>query len=438
VTPTGRPGEVVRLLFRGALARVAPAGPTARALAGLDLAGSIVLLATGKAALGMAAGAHAALAGRIADEVVVVPAGSVTGAASAPGPAGPSRPRVREASHPVPDARSEQAGRALLAAAARARPDQDLVALVSGGGSALTAVPAHGLELSDKAAAVARLMAAGAPIAELNCVRRHLSAIKGGRLARATPARVTTLVVSDVVGDGLAEVASGPTVPDPTTFADACDVIDRRIGRGSLPPAVRRHLDAGRRGLVPDGLASPRPGDRAILLLGLGALVEAAAAEARSAFDLARVEVVPERLEGPVEAVAAMLAERILPARPGLLVAGGEPTVILPPSPGRSGRAHQLALLLARALAGAPTGPDLAVLVAGSDGIDGTSDAAGAVVDRQTWQRIRAAGLDPGAHLAGCDAARALAAAGAQLKTGPTGVNHADLVLACSAPGPSR
>ncbi len=423
-----RPDEMLRGLFRRALARVAPAGPTAAALAGLDLADSIVLLATGKAALGMAAGADAALGGRIAEEVVVAP----------PGAGGPGRPGAREASHPVPDARSEAAGRALLAAAARARPDQDLVALVSGGGSALTAVPAGDLTLADKAAAVARLMAAGAPIGDLNCVRRHLSALKGGRLALASRARVTTLVVSDVVGDSLAEVASGPTVPDPTRFADACAVIERWIGWDAVPPPVAHHLQAGRRGLVPEGMTAPRAGDRALLLVGLGALVEAAAEEARRTEPSVPVDVLPERLEGPVDEVAEILAGRVIGPRPrsgALLVAGGEPTVTLPPRPGRSGRAHHLALLLARMLDGSgAAGARVAILVAGSDGVDGVSDAAGAVVDPATWSRIRAAGLDPQAHLAAFDAAAALAAAGAQIATGPTGVNHADLVLAYCAP----
>jgi glycerate 2-kinase len=413
VADLGSPDALLRRLFSAALVRVAPAGPTARALAALDLAGSIVLLATGKASRAMAAGAETALGERIAERIVVAPAGTGGG--------------VIEGAHPVPDHRSEAAGRALLAAAARARPDQDLVALVSGGGSALSAVPADGLALADKAAAIARLMAAGAPIAELNCVRRHLSAIKGGRLASASPARVTTLVVSDVVGDALHEVASGPTVPDPTGFGDAGRVVERWIGWHALPPKVARHLDAGRRGHLRP--LAPRPRDRAMLVLGLAALVDAAAEEARSHLD--RVEVLPDRLEGRVEDVARMLAGQIIgygSGSPRLLIAGGEPTVSLPERPGRSGRAQHLALLLARDLARAQAAAT--ILVAGSDGVDGTSDAAGAVVDRDTWSRIEGAGLDPGNSLASFDAAAALAAAGAQIVTGPTGVNHADLVLA--------
>lgn len=411
--------DLLRRILSRALARVEPAGPTARALGELELADSVVLLATGKASLGMATGAEAALGRRIAERVVVAPA------AHAP------TPGVLVGSHPVPDARSEAAGRALLAAAAAARPDQDVVALISGGGSALSAVPADGLRLADKADAVARLMAAGAPIADLNCVRRHLSALKGGRLALASPARVTTLVVSDVVGDALHEVASGPTVPDPTRFADACAVVERWIGWDALPAPVARRLEAGRRGQLSEGMTAPRPRDRALLLLGLAALVEAAADEARR--EVAEVDLVAERLEGPVDAVAEMLAGRMVGPRGRLIAAGGEPTVTLPRNAGRSGRAHHLALLMARVLDAAGARGD-AVLVAGSDGADGASGAAGAVVEHDTWQRIRAAGLDPDSHLARCDAAAALAAAGAQVATGPTGVNHADLVLAWCAP----
>jgi glycerate 2-kinase len=402
--------ELLRSLFAGALERVAPAGPTARALAGLELAGEVVLLATGKAALAMAAGAEEALAARIAARVVVAPL--------LPEP----RPGFFQSAHPVPDERSEAAGRALLAAAAAARPDQEVVALISGGGSSLSAVPAEGLTLADKAAAIGRLAAAGVPIGEMNCVRRHLSALKGGRLARASRARVTTLVVSDVIGDALCEVASGPTVPDPTSFADARAVVERWTGWDGIPAPVRDNLLAARvEGLGP----GERPGDRAMLLLGLDSLVEAACEEARaSRIAVARTS---GRIEGEVIGAARTLAGQIRRnARGRVLVAGGEATVVLPERPGVGGRAHQLALLLAGEL----RGTSATVLVAGSDGMDGNSGAAGAVVDGTTWDAIAARGLDPAAHLAACNAATALGVVGAQILTGPTGVNHCDLVLA--------
>ena len=405
-------GDVLRELFAEALYRVAPAGPTARAVEGLELAPEVVLLATGKAAIGMAAGAESALGDRITSRVVVAP--KIV----------EPREGFIESSHPVPDQRSEAAGRALLAAAAAARPGQEILALISGGGSALSAVPAEGLTLADKAQAIARLEAAGTPIAYLNCVRRHLSALKGGRLALASPVRVTTLVVSDVIGDRLAEIASGPTVPDPTSFADACAVVERWSAWQGIPPAVRAHLEAGLAGERREGLVDgERPGDRAILILGLDALVGAAVDAA-----LARkldVQVIDRRVEGEVTEVARNLASE-LGRRGAVVIAGGEPTVVLPDGAGVGGRAHQLALLLAHEV----RGTDTVVLVAGSDGMDGNTGAAGAVVDGATWDAISARGLDPAAHLARCDAGSALAAVGAQILTGPTGVNHCDLVLA--------
>ncbi len=405
-------GEVLRELFAEALYRVAPAGPTRRAVEELDLAPEVVLLATGKAAVGMAAGAESALGERVVARVVVAPV------------LDEARDGYFEAAHPVPDERSEAAGRALLAAAAGARPGQEILALVSGGGSALSAVPAEGLTLADKAQAIARLEAAGAPIAYLNCVRRHLSALKGGRLALASPVRVTTLVLSDVIGDRLAEVASGPTVPDPTGFADACAVVEQWTRWQGIPPAVRAHLEAGARGERREGLQEgERPDDRARLLLGIDALV-GAAVDAALARKLA-VQVVDQRIEGEVAEVARILAGRVA-SRDAVVIAGGEPTVVLPERPGVGGRAHQLALILARELRGSSA----VVLVAGSDGMDGNTGAAGAVVDGTTWDAISARGLDPAVYLAACDAGTALAAVGAQILTGPTGVNHCDLVLA--------
>ena len=427
----------LRGLFLEALGRALPRGPTARAVEELTPPGGwpeVVLLATGKASLAMAAGAEAALGDRCVARVVVAPRlGDAAG-----------RPGYLEAAHPVPDARSQAAGRALLDAARAARPDQAVLALISGGGSSLSAVPADGLTLADKAAALALVAASGASIAELNCVRRHLSAIKGGRLALASAAPVTTLVVSDVIGDALREVASGPTVVDTTRFEDACQVVEQRVGWDALPAAVRQHLEEGRAGRRPEGLVSPRAGDRARLVLGFEALADAAA-QAAAARGLSVVRL-PGPIEGEVETAADLVAGWILDsgarsdggAAPGpgwVAVAGAEATVTLPERPGRGGRAQQMALLLARHLRGQP---GVTALVAGSDGVDGNSDAAGAVVDGTTWDAIAAAGLDPSGHLARCDAAPALAAVGAQIVTGPTGVNHADLVL-LSGPGtPSR
>lgn len=401
-------------IFRAALAAVDPAARTRAALAALAIEREVVLLSLGKAAATMARGARAALGSRIACEVVVAPVVE---------PGAPAGWMV--GAHPVPDARSEAAGRALLEAAAAARADREVVALISGGGSAMAAVPARGLSLADKAGALAAIYAAGADIGELNTVRKHLSAIKGGQLAAASPAPVTTLVASDVVGDDLATVASGPTIPDATTFGDALAVAEARVGLATLPAPVRAHLEAGAAGRIADTPATARPGDRALCIAGVGAFADAAAAVAAASW---QVEIVSRGLAGDVEDVCARFGDAACAAPPGrCLVAAGEATLALGPSPGRGGRAQHAALLLARRIAGRA---DLEILVAGSDGVDGNSDAAGAVVRGDTWDAVRAAGVDPDDALARRDSATALAAIGAQVVTGPTGVNHCDLLVA--------
>lgn len=397
-------------LFRLALEACDPAERVAAALAEEELADEVVLLALGKAAVPMARGARAALGERVAAEVVVAPA--------LPDDAPPG---WMVGAHPRPDARSERAGRALLAAASAARPGQSVLALVSGGGSALAAVPAGGLSLEDKAEALAAVYAAGADIHELNAVRAVLSAIKGGRLAAASRAPVLSLVASDVVGDDLATVASGPTVPgagdDP---AAARRIVEARVGLDAVPEAVRRLL------VQPSAPPPARPGDRARLVAGVGAFVDAAAAAAGASGW--QVEVASRELEGDVAEVAERFAAAVRQARPGSCVlAGGEATIALGPAPGVGGRAQHLALLLARAFDGDER-VELGVL--GSDGVDGNSDAAGAIVSGGTWGAIGAAGLDPAQALEGRDAGTALARVGAQVVTGPTGVNHCDLLIA--------
>lgn len=415
--------------YRGAIAAVCPAARVEESLrrsppeeAGLGI------LAAGKAAAEMARGAARALGDRALRGLVVTP----EGAGGAPDGLGHI-----EASHPVPDARSERAANEALALARAMEEGERMIALISGGASALLCAPARGLSREDKIAATSAVMAAGAAIDDLNAVRKHLSAIKGGRLAAASAAPVTTLVASDVVGDPIAAVASGPTVPDPSTFADAWRAVEASCGAGALPAAAREHLLAGRRGERDETPVAPRPGDRAEVIAGIGACVEEAASAARA--DGARAEEHSRAIVGDVVDVAediARVAELTIDraeasGEVNAAVAGGEPTVALPPEPGAGGRAHQLALLLAERLVGRAR---IAVLVAGTDGIDGNSRGAGAVVTGATWEAIRAAGLDPRAALARRDAATALAAAGAQIVTGPTGRNHADLILIAARP----
>jgi hydroxypyruvate reductase len=373
-------------VFAATVAAVDPATATARALGGGAvrdaLAGRRVwVAAVGKAARAMADGAVAALGARIAGGIVVAPT---------PGPVAAPLVLV-PADHPVPGIASEAAGKALLALASSVPPHHRLLALVSGGASSLAAVPGTGLTLAAKVAQVQAAVTAGAPISEVNRLRISLSGIKGGRLAARCLAPVVTLVISDVVGDDLAVVGSGPTVG---------------------PAAIGR------------------PDDRAMLASGIGDLAGAACQAARTILGC-DAEIVDPGVVGDVEQVASRVATAIRRALakggPGGLIWTGEPTIRLTPRPGRGGRARHLALLIARELRDHDR---WALLAAGSDGVDGTSDAAGAVVDGNTWAMMTAAGHDPARALASCDTGPPLAAVHASLVTGPTGVNHADLLVA--------
>jgi hydroxypyruvate reductase len=280
---------------------------------------------------------------------------------------------TRLASHPRPDASSVEAGIAALALVESAGEGDTVVALVSGGASSLIEVPVDGLTLDELVHRTDELVMRGAPIHELNALRTQLSAIKGGKLADRALVPVVTLVVSDVIGDDPRIVGSGPTV----VRGGRVEVIAPMALFGEeTVRALDRHGIEARRGGAP--------------------------------------------IAGDVADVADALA-----GESGPYVAWGEPTVKLPASPGVGGRAQQLALELARRL----RGTDRSAFVAGSDGIDGASTAAGAYVDGTTWDAIVAAGISPDAALARCDAGTALAAIAATIVTGPTGVNHADVVI---------
>ncbi len=374
---------------------------------------------------------------------------------------------VVEAAHPLPDAAGREAAGRILDLARGLSAGDLLICLISGGGSALLALPANGISLEDKRAVNAALLGSGATIREMNCVRKHLSAVKGGRLAAvAHPARVVTYLISDVPGDDPTVIASGPTIPDPTTFADALDVL-RRYGVVA-PARVVAHLQAGAGGggdAVAGGAGeaavtpaeTPKPGDAAfaadevIMLATARDALEAAAGAARAAGLDALV--LGADLEGEArdlgglhaalalgcarggeralvalrEAVArggARIAGSVLtaPQRPLVLLSGGETTVTVRGS-GRGGRNAEYALALAIALDGHP---DVNALACDTDGIDGVEDNAGAIVAADTLARAREAGADPVAALAANDAYGFFAALGDLVVTGPTRTNVND------------
>eukprot|EP00752_Nemacystus_decipiens_P013094 g11583.t1 len=336
------------------------------------------------------------------------------------------RVEIVEAAHPTPDAAGETAAGRILALADGLGADDLLLCAISGGGSALLAAPAPGLTLADKQAVNRALLACGARIDEINCVRKHLSAIKGGRLARAAaPARVHAILISDVPGDDPAVIASGPTVPDPTRFADAQAVL-ARYGI-EPPPAVRRHLEAAAE-------ETPKPGDPLFARVETrmaAAPIQSlqAAAEAARAAGVAPL-ILGDAIEGESREVARALAgiarsvrAHGLPAPPpAVLLSGGETTVTMR-GDGSGGPNAELALALALALEGAA---GVWALACDTDGVDGAAEVAGAVIGPQTLARAERAGVDAASALARNDAHGFFAALGDQVAPGPTLTNVND------------
>lgn len=336
------------------------------------------------------------------------------------------RIEVVEAGHPLPDEAGEAAARRMLALAEALGPDDLAICLVSGGGSALLSLPAPGIGFDEKRAINQALLRCGAPIGEMNRVRRHLSGIKGGRLALAChPARVVTLVVSDVPGDDPAVVASGPTVPDGSTGADALAI----LGRYGIAVS-----DAVRAVLADPQLAAPRPGDPRLAGNAVHVIVtaqqslEAAAAAARAAGHTPLI--LSASLEGEAREVAlvhAAIARQVVqhgqPApAPCVILSGGETSVTVR-GKGRGGRNAEFLLALAMALDGLP---GVHAIAADTDGIDGTEDNAGAWLAPDTLAAARALGLDGRAHLANNDGYGFFAGLGQLVVTGPTRTNVND------------
>ncbi|MBX3530466.1 MAG: glycerate kinase [Rhizobiaceae bacterium] len=338
------------------------------------------------------------------------------------------RIRVLHSAHPVPDAAGLAASEALLKAVAGLTADDLVVALISGGGSALLPAPPPGLTLDDEIAVNRALLASGAPISAMNTLRKHVSTIKGGRLALAAhPARVVTLVVSDIPGDNPAFVASGPTVPDTASRADALKIaVDWRL---DLPDAVMAHLRS-------PAADAPRPDDPRLarneihVIASAAISLDAAAAEARKAG--IETMILSDSIEGEARevgsvhaAIAREIAARDRPFRkPVLLLSGGETTVTLRGKGGRGGRNAEFLLSLALGIDGVP---GIHAFAADTDGIDGTQDNAGAFADSTSAARMRAAGADPRAALMRNDAWSAFDAVGDLFVSGPTGTNVNDL-----------
>ena len=406
---------MLRALFDAAVASAQPARVLARHLPASPR-GRTIVVGAGKASAAMAEALEAHWAGDL-EGVVVTRYGY--GAPS-------RRIAIVEAAHPVPDAAGAAAAQRVLAAVADLTPDDLVIALISGGGSALLPLPASGVSLDDKQVVSRALLASGATITEINCVRRHLSGIKGGRLAAAChPARVVTLAISDVPGDDPTDIASGPTVADPTTLADARDVL-RRYGIDA-PPSVRRALDD-------EANESVKPGDARIaraeyrMIATPQMALDAAAAVAREAG--VTPVILSDRIEGEARdvgkvmaAIAQQVASRGEPvAAPCVLLSGGETTVTVR-GEGRGGRNVEFLLAFALALHGSA---GIHALAADTDGVDGAEEVAGAIVTPDTLARARALGRRPADDLARNDAHGFFAALGDAVVTGPTRTNVND------------
>ena len=421
--PSRDPRAFLRALYDCAVERAMPA----RVMAGHLPAppkGRTVVIGGGKASGAMAAALDALWPAAAPLSGLVLTRYHHTPPAYA---ARPGRIRVLEAAHPVPDEAGRQGALAMLETVRGLTTDDLVIALVSGGGSALLSLPVAGLSFEDKQQVNRALLASGASIDEMNCVRKHLSAIKGGRLAAAcAPAPVLTLLISDVPGDVPEVIASGPTLPDPTTCADALAIVDRY--RIALPAAVRAGLESG-------ACESPKPGDprfagHAVSMIATPQQsLEAAAALARSAGLAAHVlsdEIEGESREvGKVHAaLARAVARRGTPfSRPCVILSGGETTVTVRQKGGRGGRAGEFALGCAIAL---QAEPGVYVLAADTDGIDGIEDNAGAIVTPDTLARASARGVSPAGCLDRNDAYNFFAPIGDLVVTGPTFTNVND------------
>jgi glycerate 2-kinase len=427
-------------LLQAALAAVEPGGAVRRALRP-DAEGFVVAsrgypLAQWRRALVVGAGkASAPMAAAVED--VIGDRLPIEGSVNVRyGHAAPTRHvRIREAGHPVPDAAGVEATRAMVELL-RGADERDLViCVISGGGSALLTLPAEGVSLEDLQRTTDALLRCGATINEINIVRKHLDTVKGGGLARiAAPAQILTLVLSDVVGNPLDAIASGPSVPDTSTWSDAAAVFDRYALWDVVPGSVSRRLRVGVAGELPD---TPKPGEplfeRTQAVVVGSNLLACEAAEAAARQLGFQTLVLTTYVEGEAREVGRVLAGCLREvdasghplSRPCCLIAGGETTVSIRGG-GRGGRNQELALAAAFSLRGVR---DVLLASIGTDGSDGPTDAAGAFVDGTTLERAEVLGLDAARHLADNDSYTFFDRLGDLIRTGPTNTNVNDLYL---------
>ncbi|CAD5244812.1 glycerate kinase type-2 family protein [Thermococcus camini] len=388
--------------------------------------GKVYLLAFGKAACSMAKAIVDLLGERIEEGVIITKYGYAENCPKL------GRLKVIEAGHPVPDGNSLLGGRLGLELAEKVGENDILLVLISGGGSALFLLPERGITLEDKIRTNELLLKSGAKIYEINTVRKHISAVKGGKLAKRVKGTVISLILSDVVGDPLEAIASGPTVKDPTTFQDAFRILKLYGVWERLPESVRRHIKLGLEGKAEETLKEDLPNVHNFVVGSSTLACESALAKARElGYNAA---ILTTTLEGEAREIALAIGsivqeiakyDRPVP-RPAVLVAGGEWTVTIEGEAGLGGPNQEFALSVARKISGL----NAVVLAVDTDGTDGPTDAAGGIVDGKALEKLKSEGIDVEEVLRRHDAYNALEKAGALLKTGPTGTNVNSLVVA--------
>lgn len=345
-----------------------------------------------------------------------------------------SKISVTEGGHPLPDGNGEAGTRTVIEMLREAHQATLVVCLISGGGSALLVAPADGITLGEKQKTTDLLLRAGCDIFELNTVRKHISAVKGGRLAEiAYPSRILSLIVSDVLGDRLDVIASGPTYHDPSTFEDAHGVLEKHGLRGSVPDAVMQRLRKGMEGAIGETPKEGSPFIRHVdnvVIANLDSAIQSAREKAESLGY--RTRIVSNSIRGEAAAAALMLAGEAMKEQDGLdqghavcLISGGETTVTVRGS-GKGGRNMELALVFSEEIKGRK---GISLLSAGTDGTDGPTDVAGAIVDGETYANAVRKGLEPRRYLDNNDSYHFFDTLGGLLRTGPTGTNVMDLQI---------
>ncbi len=388
----------------------------------------VIVVGAGKASGAMAEAVEEILGDLINDGIVNVPKGTSH-------TFGTRRIALNEARHPIPDEGGLEGAKRILTLLEGVNEATLVICLISGGGSALLPLPQRGISLEDKRKVTSLLLKCGSTIDEINVVRKHISGIKGGRLAAsAYPATLVCLILSDVVGDPLTSIASGPTVPDPSTYADAVEVLKRYDIWRDVPLSVRRYLGDGLKGINPE---SPKPGDKRLsrvhnIILGSNRIA-LEAAEAKVKELQLNVLILSSHIEGEARHVGTALAsigrevvasDHPIP-KPAVILAGGETTVTVTGG-GVGGRNQELALSASLKLRGLEA---VALASMGTDGLDGPTDAAGAIVDGYTVRRSLDRGMEPLKYLNNNDSYHLFSELGDLIRTGPTGTNVNDVMV---------